>query len=86
VPDASKIALVALVSMLLREGVPMLDCQQNTRHLTSLGGREIARHQFCAHVRQAVREAPIDWSRYRGCLNELLDAAAIHGPADLIAD
>jgi leucyl/phenylalanyl-tRNA--protein transferase len=86
VPDASKIALVALVTLLLREGVPMLDCQQNTRHLTSLGGREIARHQFCAHVQRAVREAPLDWSRYRGCLNELLDAAAADRPASLIAD
>lgn len=86
VPDASKVALVALVTLLLREGVPMLDCQQNTRHLTSLGGREIARHQFCTHVRRAVREAPLDWSRYRGCLNELLDAAAADRPADLIAD
>jgi leucyl/phenylalanyl-tRNA--protein transferase len=75
-PDASKIALAALVRILLREGVAMIDCQQNTRHLASLGGREIARDAFCAHVRQAVRQAPIDWAPYRRRLNDLLETAA----------
>jgi len=63
--DASKIALAALVALLRREGVPMIDCQQNTRHLASLGGREIAREAFCAHVAAAVRQPPIDWNTYR---------------------
>jgi leucyl/phenylalanyl-tRNA--protein transferase len=70
--DASKIALAALVQVLLREGVPMIDCQQNTRHLASLGGREIARQEFTAHVRLAVRQPPIAWPAYRRRLNELL--------------
>jgi leucyl/phenylalanyl-tRNA--protein transferase len=70
VPDASKIALAALVRVLLREQVPMIDCQQNTRHLASLGGREIARHEFTSHVRHAVRQPPIDWVGYRRRLNE----------------
>jgi leucyl/phenylalanyl-tRNA--protein transferase len=72
VPDASKIALAALVRVLLREQVPMIDCQQNTRHLASLGGREIARHEFTSHVRHAVRRPPIDWAGYRRRLNEEL--------------
>lgn len=63
--DASKIALAALVQILLREGVPMIDCQQNTRHLASLGGREIARDTFCAHLAGAVNRTPIDWAKYR---------------------
>ena len=52
------------------EGVPMIDCQQNTRHLASLGGREITRHEFTAHVRQAVRQPPIAWANYRRRLND----------------
>jgi len=63
--DASKIALAALVAILRHEGVPMIDCQQNTRHLASLGGREIAREAFCAHVAAVVRQPPIAWAEYR---------------------
>jgi len=74
--DASKIALAALVRVLLREGVPMIDCQQNTRPLASLGGREIARHEFTAHVRRAVRQPPIHWAGYRCRLNAELVAAS----------
>ena len=50
----------------------MIDCQQNTRHLASLGGREINRHDFTAHVRQAVRQPPIAWAKYRRRLNDAL--------------
>ena len=62
--DASKIALAALVRLLLREKVRVIDCQQNTRHLSSLGAREIGRADFLAHVRTAVNDAPIDWRVY----------------------
>jgi len=64
-PDASKIALAALVQLLRLEKVPMLDCQQETSHLASLGARAIARAHFCSHVAAAVRQPPIDWSRLR---------------------
>lgn len=63
-PDASKIALAALVQLLRLERVPMLDCQQETPHLTSLGARCIPRAQFCSHVAAAVRQPAIDWPRY----------------------
>lgn len=46
VPDASKIALAYLVEFLRRHGVEMIDCQQNTRHLSSLGGNTISRNEF----------------------------------------
>jgi leucyl/phenylalanyl-tRNA--protein transferase len=62
--DASKIALAALVRLLLGERVPVIDCQQNTRHLASLGAREIGRTEFLAHVKVAVDAAPIDWHAY----------------------
>jgi leucyl/phenylalanyl-tRNA--protein transferase len=74
-PDASKIALAALVQLLRLEKVPMLDCQQETSHLASLGARAIARAQFCSHVAAAVRLPPIDWSRYRSrAVTDLLQA------------
>jgi len=70
---ASKIALAALVGLLRQEAVPMLDCQQNSAHLASLGAREIARGQFSRELAEAVRCTPIDWSAYRGVrLNSLL--------------
>jgi leucyl/phenylalanyl-tRNA--protein transferase len=39
----------------------LFGCQQNTSHLASLGGREIARKAFIAHVRASVDAAPIPW-------------------------
>lgn len=75
VTDASKIALATLVRVLLAEKVPVIDCQQNTSHLASLGGREIPRVQFLAHVAKAAREEPIDWKPYTAIpLNPLLSA------------
>lgn len=77
VTDASKIALVCLVRLLLGEEVAVIDCQQNTSHLASLGAREIARRKFCAHVAAAVRQQPIAWSAYAGrALNRLLPTTA----------
>lgn len=72
VTDASKIALAGLVGHLLRNGVEMIDCQQNTSHLASLGGREIARKTFLAHVREAVAEAPITWRFDKTALLDVL--------------
>jgi leucyl/phenylalanyl-tRNA--protein transferase len=51
VPDASKIALAALVAWCRQAQVRMIDCQQNTRHLASLGAREIQRREFVQQVR-----------------------------------
>lgn len=59
--DASKIALAALVAHLREHRVDMIDCQQNTAHLASLGAREVPRHAFLAHVREAMQDAPIPW-------------------------
>jgi len=74
-PDASKIALAALVQLLQKEKVPVIDCQQNTRHLASLGAREVGRADFLAHVRTAVDAAPVDWGAYTDRpLNALLTA------------
>jgi leucyl/phenylalanyl-tRNA---protein transferase len=75
VPDASKIALAALVRLLLQESGRVIDCQQNTRHLASLGGREITRRDFLALLRTAVNAAPIDWAAHANRpLNALLSS------------
>lgn len=70
--DASKIALAALVAMLRLEKVRVIDCQQKTAHLASLGAREIPRRDFCRLVRAAAAEMPIEWHRYAGMRNDLL--------------
>jgi leucyl/phenylalanyl-tRNA---protein transferase len=48
--DASKIALAALVAFCRAHGIAMIDCQQATTHLASLGAREIPRDEFERHV------------------------------------
>ncbi len=59
IPDGSKIALVYLVHFLREHGVKMIDCQQETSHLASLGARPIARSAFLQHLRQAIDQASI---------------------------
>jgi leucyl/phenylalanyl-tRNA--protein transferase len=72
VTDASKIALAALVGHLRRHRVELIDCQQNTSHLASLGGREIARKAFVAHVASAISAAPIPWGFDKTVLADLV--------------
>lgn len=45
-PDASKVALAGLVQTLKIAGFELIDCQQTTDHLLSLGAREITRKEF----------------------------------------
>ncbi|MES2755801.1 MAG: leucyl/phenylalanyl-tRNA--protein transferase [Pseudomonadota bacterium] len=55
VTDGSKIALAYLVAFLRSHGVTMIDCQQETGHLASLGAAPISRADFLEHVRAAIR-------------------------------
>lgn len=59
VTDGSKVALAYLVHFLRRHGVAMIDCQQETSHLASLGAAPIARAQFLAHLRNTIDLPPI---------------------------
>lgn len=63
--DASKVALVALVEQLRARGFPLVDCQQRTPLLASLGAREIPRRQFLRRVAALVHypEPPGTWTR-----------------------
>lgn len=60
-PDASKIALAALVGFCRNHGIKAIDCQQNTAHLGSLGATEVPRKDFLAHIRLARSTVLIDW-------------------------
>jgi leucyl/phenylalanyl-tRNA--protein transferase len=59
VTDGSKIALAFLVAFLHSQGVRMIDCQQETAHLASLGAAPISRAAFLEHLRAAIREPAI---------------------------
>lgn len=59
--DGSKIALAALVCFCRHHGIKNIDCQQNTRHLASLGAREIPRSDFLEHIRLARQQAAPSW-------------------------
>ena len=62
VTDASKIALAHLVHFLRKNGVSMIDCQQETEHLASLGATPISRKEFIKRLRAAIKEPQIrDW-------------------------
>ncbi len=72
--DASKVALAALVCLCRRQGVALIDCQQNTRHLASLGAREIPRAHFLAHVQEAQKHAALRWNFESLYWNEILSS------------
>jgi len=61
VPDASKLALAALIAFCRHHGIEWVDCQQNTRHLASLGARETARSDLVRYVRTAITQQPPEW-------------------------
>lgn len=61
--DASKIALAYLVNFLKQHNVELIDCQQETSHLASLGGRPISRTVFLQHLHTAIQKPPIlEWN------------------------
>lgn len=59
--DASKIALAALVGLCRERDIPWIDCQQQTRHLASLGARPVRRAVFEAHLAATVDESAPAW-------------------------
>ena len=58
--DASKVALVHLVALLQRLDVPLIDCQQETAHLATLGARPVPRTTFAAQLVELIHStAPV---------------------------
>jgi leucyl/phenylalanyl-tRNA--protein transferase len=60
VTDASKIALAALAAWCEQNQVEMIDCQQETAHLDSLGAAPISRDEFLAHLQVALNQTNIE--------------------------
>lgn len=77
--DASKIALAALVAFCRAQGITLIDCQQNTGHLASLGAHEVARADFLRHVRAAsAQDGVADWTYHRSHWRQLEALATAH--------
>lgn len=51
VSNASKFGFISLVNILKNKDFQLIDCQQETQHLTSLGGKMISRKAFMAYVK-----------------------------------
>ncbi|MDP3621786.1 MAG: leucyl/phenylalanyl-tRNA--protein transferase [Polynucleobacter sp.] len=61
--DASKLALASLCAWCYDHAVPIIDCQQETAHLRSLGANPIARNHFLSIAREALTKntLPVSW-------------------------
>jgi leucyl/phenylalanyl-tRNA--protein transferase len=70
--DASKIALAALVAFARSHGLAWIDCQQNTKHLASLGAQEMPRAEFLKLVRRAPNPMHVEWTFKRSYWETLL--------------
>ena len=75
--DASKVALAALVAFARAHGLTWIDCQQNTRHLASLGAYEVPRTDFLEMVRNAPKQSRRPWRFEPDHWNHLLPQKAI---------
>ncbi len=62
--DASKVALAQLCALCVRRGIALIDCQQETEHLASLGAAPIPRAAFAARLAELIHStAPQhDWA------------------------
>ncbi|MCQ2211136.1 MAG: leucyl/phenylalanyl-tRNA--protein transferase [Paludibacteraceae bacterium] len=54
VPSASKLALIHLAETLQRNGGNMIDCQFETPHLKSMGGKYISYEEYMKNVRDEM--------------------------------
>ncbi len=66
--NASKVGFITLVRMLDVHGFQLIDCQQETRHLKSLGGRNISRSDFLKLITKNKKEKTM-----RGNWNGIVD-------------
>lgn len=71
--NASKYALAALVAFCRASGIDMIDCQQDTAHLASLGAHLMAREDFCCHLRTAIARPAPAWEFQAVYWQQLID-------------
>lgn len=71
--NASKIALAALCAFCHAQDIRMIDCQQETSHLKSLGAKPIHRNDFLDYIEHATSlEAPV-WIFNKEILHHWID-------------
>jgi leucyl/phenylalanyl-tRNA--protein transferase len=70
--DASKIALAALVAFCRANEMPLIDCQQSTGHLASLGARPVPRARFEREIAPLLARTPAPvWAYHPGIWHTL---------------
>jgi len=52
VPNASKFGFISMVQKLKEEGIMLIDCQQETKHLVSLGATTLTKIEFWSYIRK----------------------------------
>lgn len=70
--DASKIALAALSAWCVSENIRYIDCQQETKHLASLGARPISRDDFLDWIDSQIDLPNPDWNFDKNILKHWL--------------
>jgi leucyl/phenylalanyl-tRNA--protein transferase len=65
-PDASKVALAALVERLKGWGFELIDCQVTTAFFKQMGAREIPREEFLRRLHRAIRKKVRAGKRWSG--------------------
>lgn len=71
--NASKIALASLCAWCIAQDIKMIDCQQETSHLTSLGGKAIPRDEFLAHIEKQCSAKNPKWGFNKNVLSHWLN-------------
>ena len=59
--DASKLALAGLVAFAQAQQLPLIDCQQNTAHMATLGSETLSRTDFCEQVQSLTQTPSLAW-------------------------
>lgn len=59
--DASKLALAGLIAFCRAQHLPLIDCQQNTAHMATMGSETLSRSDFCRHVQTLLLQPMPVW-------------------------
>ena len=70
--DASKVAFYNLHSFLIKHGFQLIDCQQETKHLVSLGAYLIDRADYLDEIWKLVKEPTLKGNWGDGTAEEFL--------------
>ena len=72
--NASKLALASLSAWCVQNQIQLIDCQQETAHLRSLGASPIPRAQFLMNLQTSLNQTNIEkpWTFDKDILNHWL--------------